>query len=51
MAETFMVIFEKCDQALETAGRTGIKCLSDKKIDDWLDYKFILTFTNEVHFI
>ena len=46
-----MVVLEKCDQAKETTGRTGIKCLSEQEINEWLVYKYIMTLTNEVHFI
>ena len=49
-AQNFMVVFEKCDQAKETAGRTGIKCLSEQEINEWLVYKYIMTLTNEVQF-
>ena len=29
-AKNVMVVFEKCDQAKETAGRTGVECLPEK---------------------
>ena len=45
-----MVVLEKCDQAKETTGRTGIKCLSEQEINEWLVYKYIMTLTNEVQF-
>ena len=39
-----MVVFEKCDSKVRT-------CKDEKTINEWLKYKYILTYTNNKHFI
>ena len=46
VANNLMVVFENCNQAKETAGKTGVRCKSEDLIVEWMKYKYITTLTN-----
>ena len=39
-----MVVFEKCDPSVST-------CWKEDEINEWLTFKYIITFTNEKRFV
>ena len=41
-----MITFEKCDRTVP-----GNTCKSDKEIDEWLSFKYIITAENSKRFI
>ena len=43
-----MVVFEKCDIAKRPS---GAKCKTDAQIEEWMQFKYILTLENEAKFI
>lgn len=47
-AANLMVVFEKCDL---TKRAPGEKCKSEKQIEDWMLYKYIVLLENEAKFI
>lgn len=46
--QNLMVVFEKCDIAKRPK---GAKCKSEKEIEEWMRYKYILLLENEAQFI
>ena len=43
-----MVVFEKCDTAKRPPGS---KCKDETQIEEWMQFKYIITLENEVKFI
>ena len=45
-ARNIMVVFERCNA---TTNKDG--CKSEQEIDDWMSFKYILTYVNEKKFV
>ena len=44
IASNLMIVFEKCNSTVST-------CKSDEEINEWLEFKYIITLENEKRFI
>ena len=44
-ASNLMIVFEKCDKT------QGKKCKSNKKINEWLQFKYLVILENEKRFV
>lgn len=47
-ASNLMIVFEKCDISKRPA---GAKCKTEREIEEWMEFKYIVTLENESKFI
>ena len=49
VAVNLMIVFEKCDPVLRV--KSGLKCKTEKQIEEWLLFKYILIIENSIQFV